>query len=234
LRNSLNILIVDDDVGDRIQIRRALKQAEAVCFEAASVPEAFDACERTTFDCAMVDYRLAGHDGLAGIRMLHERFPYMALIMITGQGDELVATEAMKVGAMDYLSKSRVNAESVWRSVENAVEKASLQRTVNEQREELAKLADFMHSIISSSPFATIVTNLQGVITSVNPAAERMLWYRREDLINLETPLLLLSPSKWPIAPRHSVKNFIQSSSPASASLPLIPGVGGWRKPSGN
>jgi diguanylate cyclase (GGDEF)-like protein/PAS domain S-box-containing protein len=58
---------------------------------------------------------------------------------------------------------------------------------------ELAKLADFMHSIISSSPFATIVTNLAGVITSMNPAAERMLWYRREDLIDQQTPMVLLN-----------------------------------------
>jgi diguanylate cyclase (GGDEF)-like protein/PAS domain S-box-containing protein len=61
---------------------------------------------------------------------------------------------------------------------------------------ELAKLAESMHSIIASSPFATIVTDLQGVITSVNPAAERMLWYRKEDLIHRETPLILLSPQE--------------------------------------
>ena len=61
---------------------------------------------------------------------------------------------------------------------------------------EAAKLSDFMHSIISSSPFATIVTDLSGLITSLNPAAERMLWYRREELIDLETPLVLLSPQQ--------------------------------------
>jgi diguanylate cyclase (GGDEF)-like protein/PAS domain S-box-containing protein len=69
--------------------------------------------------------------------------------------------------------------------------------TAQKQSElELARLADFMHSIIASSPFATIVMDLRGVITSVNPAAERMLWYRKEDLINLETPLLFLTPQE--------------------------------------
>jgi diguanylate cyclase (GGDEF)-like protein/PAS domain S-box-containing protein len=65
-----------------------------------------------------------------------------------------------------------------------------------ESEMKLGKLAEFMHSIIASSPFATIVTDLRGVITSVNPAAERMLWYRKEDLIDLETPLVLLSPDE--------------------------------------
>ncbi|AXC11397.1 Phytochrome, two-component sensor histidine kinase [Acidisarcina polymorpha] len=137
VRDSLNILIVDDDEGDRKQIRRALKQTEAVCFESASVGEALEACEKKTFDCAIVDYRLAGQDGLSGIRLLHKRFPHLALIMITGQGDELVAAEAMKVGAMDYLSKNRVHAESLWRSVENAVHKATLLKKLDEQRGEL-------------------------------------------------------------------------------------------------
>jgi diguanylate cyclase (GGDEF)-like protein/PAS domain S-box-containing protein len=57
----------------------------------------------------------------------------------------------------------------------------------------LARIAAFMRSIIASSPFATIVMDLHGVITSFNPAAERMLWYRKEDLIDLETPLVLLN-----------------------------------------
>jgi len=56
----------------------------------------------------------------------------------------------------------------------------------------LARSAEFLQSILASSPFATIVTDLDGTITSVNPAAERMLWYRKEELIGLESPLILL------------------------------------------
>jgi len=65
-----------------------------------------------------------------------------------------------------------------------------------ENEVKLAKYAAFMHSIIASSPFATIVMDMQGMITSANPAAERMLWYRKEDLIDLETPLVLLNPEE--------------------------------------
>ncbi len=61
---------------------------------------------------------------------------------------------------------------------------------------QLARMADFMHSIIASSPFATIVTDLRGVIISVNPAAERMLLYRKEELIDQQTPLVFLSPEE--------------------------------------
>ncbi|MBD5633981.1 MAG: GGDEF domain-containing protein, partial [Candidatus Eremiobacteraeota bacterium] len=58
----------------------------------------------------------------------------------------------------------------------------------------LAKLAASTASIIASSPTATIVTNLLGTITSVNPAAERMLLYEKEELVERETPLVFLDP----------------------------------------
>jgi diguanylate cyclase (GGDEF)-like protein len=58
----------------------------------------------------------------------------------------------------------------------------------------LARLISFTQSIVSSSPFATIVTDTKGIITSINPAAERMLWYSNEELVGRETPLILLSP----------------------------------------
>jgi len=55
----------------------------------------------------------------------------------------------------------------------------------------LARLATFTQSIIASSPFATIVTDLEGIIRSMNPAAERMLWYEKGDLIGRASPLVL-------------------------------------------
>ena len=61
---------------------------------------------------------------------------------------------------------------------------------------QLAEAAAFTQSIFASSPFATMVIDREGVITSVNPAAERMLWYRREELIGTETPLVLLDPKQ--------------------------------------
>jgi len=53
------------------------------------------------------------------------------------------------------------------------------------------RLAGFLNSIISSAPFAIIVTDLKGVITTVNPAAENMFGYKNEELIGAQTPLVL-------------------------------------------
>lgn len=135
----LNVLMVDDDGGDRALLRRVLKQTglSCTCMEACSIDDALAACEERAFDCAIVDYRLPGVDGLAGIALLHDLFPHMAIIMVTGQGDEAIATEAMKHGASDYIRKTQISAESMGRSVENAVKAARLLRTISRQREEM-------------------------------------------------------------------------------------------------
>jgi signal transduction histidine kinase len=153
----LHILIADDDAGDRRLVRRALRHAglSCECVEAAGIEGALEACREHAFDCAFIDYRMPGHDGLHGITALHERLPDMSIIMATGQGDEMVATEAMKRGASDYIPKAHINATSIRRVIENALEKATLRRKLAQQREELENFAAVLvHDL--SAPIASI------------------------------------------------------------------------------
>ena len=153
----LCILIADDDEGDRKQLKRVLKQAglSCECIEAVSIEEALAACDRTDFDCAIVDYQMPGRDGLEGVAALRERLPFLSIIMATGHGDETIATEAMKRGASDYIAKTHIEAKSIRRSVESALEKATLRRKVAQQREELETFASVLvHDL--SAPIASL------------------------------------------------------------------------------
>jgi signal transduction histidine kinase len=161
LHSKLNILIVDDDEGDRGQIRRALKESGLAfeCVESVSVEQALALCEQSAFDCAIVDYRLPGRDGLDGVASLHRRLPYMSIIMATGQGDANVATEAMKHGASDYIAKAQVTGNSLRRIIENALEKAAMRQKLALQQEALENFA------------SVLVHDLKAPITSVQAFA---------------------------------------------------------------
>jgi len=141
MERKLNILIVDDDEGDRRQVRRALSKSagSCECTDARDIGEAKAACLVREFDCVLVDYQLPGTDGLAAISTLHDLYPFMAIIMSTGQGDEMIATDAMKRGACDYLPKTSLATGSVWQAIENAVGRLDLQRQVARQRVELER-----------------------------------------------------------------------------------------------
>lgn len=52
-----------------------------------------------------------------------------------------------------------------------------------QHKEDLKRALNFNKSIIASSPFSIIVTDKAGTITSVNPAAEKMLWFQENDLV---------------------------------------------------
>lgn len=152
MQQKLNILIVDDDEGDRRQIRRALKKADALCdcTETRDINEAIAACQVNSFDCALVDYQLPGSDGLAAISSLHDLYPFMAIVMSTGQGDEMVAADAMKRGACDYLPKANLSAHFIWQTIESAVGRSSLEREVAQQRAEIERFSHQLAMIFNT------------------------------------------------------------------------------------
>ena len=138
-KGPLKVLIADDNEDDREVVRRALRDLgrPVSCQEVSSVRGAMRCCENETFDCVIMDYSFPGEDGLNAIGQIHERFPHMPIVMVTGQGDEMIAREAMLRGAVDYLPKAKLSGTSVRRAVETAVEKAALRRQVAEQQEAL-------------------------------------------------------------------------------------------------
>lgn len=68
--------------------------------------------------------------------------------------------------------------------------------TRKENELKMARMVRFTESIVASSPFATIVTDLKGIISAMNPATERMIGYTKGDLLNRETPLILLDAAE--------------------------------------
>jgi signal transduction histidine kinase len=165
--SALTVLVVDDDVGDRKQLVRALKQTglPCECVEATSVDLALAACEQRSFDLAIVDYRLPGRDGLEGVAALHQKAPGMFIVMATSQGDATIATEAMKSGASDYVAKQDIHGQSIGRIIRYARKKAAMQRALEQRREEQERFADVLvhdlkSPISSIGGFATIIRHM--------------------------------------------------------------------------
>jgi hypothetical protein len=141
-----NLLIADDDQGDRMQISRCLQQSGLECQiqEADSVVSALDAIRRTSFDCVILDYNMLDQDGLEGVDALLKHDPCLAIIMSTAHGDENVASAAIKLGAMDYLAKADLKPLIVGVAVKNSVQRSRTARALEEQREALAVFAQVL------------------------------------------------------------------------------------------
>ena len=132
----LNILIVDDNPDDREAYVRALKKMNGATYhyqEATDGRSALDAIKQKQFDCVLLDYSLPGMNGLDALREIKMLDNLLPVILLTGQGNESVAADAIKKGAHDYLSKSAVNPERLHYTIQSATSQGRLRRDIIEK-----------------------------------------------------------------------------------------------------
>ena len=106
----VHVLIVEDDMIDRMACRRALIQHddyEFVVSEAESGEEGLQLAYSGRVDCILLDYQLPDLDGMGFLEELGGETGQIRppVIMLTGADNAKVAVEAMKRGAQDYLVK---------------------------------------------------------------------------------------------------------------------------------
>jgi signal transduction histidine kinase/DNA-binding response OmpR family regulator len=130
---------LDDDEVDRRSVRRGLAQAgvAATVDEAATPEEALERVSQAAYDCVFLDYNLPGADGLAVLRRVRQMGLSVPVVMLTGHGDEQVAVELMKAGAVDYVAKSAVSPERLAASLRYATELARAEAETRAAQEEL-------------------------------------------------------------------------------------------------
>ncbi len=106
----IRILIVEDDLVDRMACRRALAQDtsyEFVLFEAETGREGLQLAHQQKPDCVLLDYHLPDLNGLEFLAELRKDLGEITVpvMMLTGADNAQVAVEAIKRGAQDYLVK---------------------------------------------------------------------------------------------------------------------------------
>jgi FixJ family two-component response regulator len=138
LGNAL-VCIVDDDES----VRRGLSRL----FRSARLPaETFDSAQaylgRTLHDgpsCVVLDLRMPGIDGLEVQRALTHR--EAQIVFLTGHGDVPTCAEAMKAGAVDFLTKP-VDDEELLNAVSRALARSTETRQAIAQRSAARALLD--------------------------------------------------------------------------------------------
>ena len=99
------LLLVDDDQTWLHHLATAMGRRGFSVITAGSVKEAIDQARNCVPDYAVIDLRLADGSGLDVVGVLREVRPDSRIIMLTGYGNIATAVAAVKLGAVDYLSK---------------------------------------------------------------------------------------------------------------------------------
>ncbi|HKA79655.1 MAG TPA: ActR/PrrA/RegA family redox response regulator transcription factor [Xanthobacteraceae bacterium] len=107
-----SLLIVEDDKSFLQRLARAMEGRGFTVTTAESVAEGITQLETASPAFAVVDMRLEDGNGLDVISALKRRRPDARAIILTGYGNIATAVNAVKLGAVDYLSKP-VDADDV-------------------------------------------------------------------------------------------------------------------------
>ena len=117
-----NVLIIDDDVAFSVALSRALDKRDFKVSVANSMQEleTFELLSDIKF--AIVDLRIGNDSGLHVIKYLLQKNALMKIVMLTAYASIATAVEAMKLGAVNYLTKPATVQEIIEKLSKNKSE----------------------------------------------------------------------------------------------------------------
>jgi PAS domain S-box-containing protein len=141
----LRVLYLEDDITDAELARDTLELDGFVCdVTRVETESGFRAAlQQGGFDVILADYALPSFDGLSALKITLWQRPDLPFIFVSGTMGEEVAIETLKIGATDYVLKTRLSrlVPSVNRALREARERAGLRRAEEALRRSEAYLA---------------------------------------------------------------------------------------------
>jgi len=159
-----SVLIVDDEKHTREGLQQALAETYDVSV-AASADEAFNLLDAQPFDIVLTDLRMPGKSGLKVIDKALALSNRPAVLMMTAYGNIETAVEAMKRGAVDFLTKP-VNIERLEVLMQRALKTRTLEVEVQQLHERLDEKFKLDGIIGASAPLKAVLDKMRLVAAS--------------------------------------------------------------------
>jgi two-component system chemotaxis response regulator CheY len=114
----LSVLVVDDSLLVRKQLKGILEEQGCAVMEAANGSQAFQIIKTSQPDLILMDIVMPEQDGIEALRKIKEVKPNTKVVMVSSVGTQSYLKEAVKLGAYDFLQKP-INAEAIHRILVN-------------------------------------------------------------------------------------------------------------------
>lgn len=114
------ILVVDDEEGNLLAMKKVLEQEAYQVVTARQAAMALSLFRRQNFDLVLSDLRMPGVSGLELLRSIRKENSSVPVVMLTAYGTVNDAVEAMKHGALDFLTKP-LRRETILKCVQDAL-----------------------------------------------------------------------------------------------------------------
>lgn len=206
---ALKIVIIEDEEAHFELMKRSIRKE----LPSASIEHFSDAAAclavigRLDPDLIVVDYLMPGMNGIEFLEELSRHERDVPIIMITGQGDESIAVMALKLGASDYVVKTPNFFSLLPGTIEKVIHQKRLKYSLQELERRFQDLADSAQDWIWE-------IDAEGRFTYSNPAVERALGYRPDEVIGSRFESFFLPDARS--AEREAAFNVIKEGRPIS------------------
>ncbi len=180
-KEPIHILLMEDYPADAELFRRKMETANLVVDHAPNGEQGLALYRSGDYDLLVLDQDMPGLDGLEVLRHLASQGPLPPIVMVTGCGNEQVAVEALKMGALDYVVKDTMGI--YLDLLPMVIERALRQHYLEAQMRLAAK-------VFENAGEGILVTDRQSKIITVNQAFTEITGYPPAEIIG-QTPELL-------------------------------------------
>jgi two-component system, NtrC family, response regulator HydG len=176
-----HILIVDDEASIRLTFEMFLaREGYGPITTASTFEEALIAIKAKTFDLIISDIVLEGERGTDLLCKIREAGIECPVVMVTGFPNLDSASEAVRYGAFDYISKP-VNKETLLKFVRQALKHWELKNEKKNLLQENEKIKRYLEAIFSSVRDAIITIDNKMNIVQLNDTAKQWLLFTDSD-----------------------------------------------------
>lgn len=177
LSRPLRILHLEDSPRDRELIEERLngEDMRSSIRHVQNRNEFQAALDLEIFDLILADKSLPGFDGLTALQIAKEKHPATPFVFVTGSIGEEAAIDTIKMGATDYVLKSRLSRllPAVRRAVRESLERRKVLQAEERVREQAMLLDEAQDAIL--------LCNLNGIIRYWNKGAQELYGWTAEE-----------------------------------------------------
>ena len=171
--SNARVLVVDDEKAILEMVARQLTACGHECATASDATVALDFISRNEFDLMLLDILMPDKSGVELLIDVKDRYPDVAVVMMTGVVDTSTAVKAMREGAFDYVTKP-VDLNELTTRIDRALERRAVVLQNREYQQNLERMVEEQTKCLKQRMLEVTALNkiLQAEITERKRAEE--------------------------------------------------------------